>query len=92
MGQVINREVEIPLKELWMDSDDDGEPFDTDMVQSGDWCLFEYLFDSKLYYVGKVLEVTGDRVTVNFLQLAQKGKDSVHVHLLKKHRVQKMLI
>ena len=40
-----------------MDTDDNETTFDVDTVNVRDWCLFQYIFDDRVYYVGQVLEV-----------------------------------
>ena len=48
----------------------------TNQTRTGDWCLFEYNFDSKIYYVGKVVEVKGDKLTADFLKFLYRDKDT----------------
>jgi len=55
------------IQNLCMDTDD--IEFDTDVVKVGDWCLFEYFNDSKLYYVGKIITINDSKVTADFCSL-----------------------
>lgn len=50
------------------DSDANSFEYVPEEVKLGDWCLFEYQFDSKVYYVGKVNALNHPKVTADFLQ------------------------
>src|SRR6218665_1979149 len=49
-----------------------------------DGCLFEYQYDSKMYYVGKIITVSDKKITDDFLQFMLKGNDNEHAKFLEK--------
>jgi len=49
-----------------------------------DWCLFEYQYDSKMYYVGKIITVSDKKSTADFLQFMLEGNDNEHAKFLEK--------
>ena len=62
----------VELDKPSMDTDNDPEVLDSKTLHEGDWCLFEYVFDSSVYYVGKIVQVNDGKVTADFLQCAFK--------------------
>jgi len=42
--------------DMCQDTDDDID-CDTDWGKEGDWYLFQYIFDARVYYVGKVISI-----------------------------------
>ena len=72
------------IQNLCMDTDDDDIEFDTETVRVGDWCLFEYFNDSKLYYVGRIVRVNDKKVMVDFLQFMFRNNDDKHAKFLEK--------
>ena len=59
---------------------------DSAKIEIGDWCLFEYVFDSKTYYVGKIVEVKEDKVSADFLKFVYKDKDTEEAKFLSKDK------
>jgi len=56
----------VELDKPSMDTDNDPEVLDSKTLHEGDWCLFEYVFDSSVYYVGK--SVRSSKLTMEKLQ------------------------
>ena len=69
---------------LCMNSDSDDEQLDSQSVKLDDWCLFEYYFDSRVFYVGQIVAIDGTKVTARFLQFVQKDRDTEHASFVEK--------
>lgn len=69
---------------LCQDTDNDDIDFDSDSVKPGDWCLFQYRFDSVVYYVGKVVTICETKVTANFLKFLHTEKSSDRARFVEK--------
>lgn len=72
------------IANLCVDTGNDEPVFDLDTVKVGDWCLFQYHFDSLVCYVGKVVKVGDAKVTADFLQFVFKSNDNDYVKFTEK--------
>jgi len=77
-------EVERVEDNFCVDTDNDDVEFDSDTVKADDWCLFEYMFDSKVFYVGKIIVVNEKKVTAKFLQFVNRDRECERANFVEK--------